>query len=169
LPTLPLTGIFKAYPKAWATEAPTRSPVNEPGPSSTSIPSKISNPRGLIQGGSQSNLGGLDAFFGNGMQTTIKYTDDGLEIFQAAWRIFQNMWYKEKIRMVGASVSNLKPAKPVNLSLLPEENNKEIIYQALDCINNKFGNFTLQRATLLSSCPMQRKPNPFLSDRRFKL
>src|SRR3990167_2883651 len=129
----------------------------------------ISNPRGLIQGGSQSNLGGLDAFFGNGMQTTIKYTDDGLEIFQAAWRIFQNMWYKEKIRMVGASVSNLKPAKPVNLSLLPEENNKEKIYQALDCINNKFGNFTLQRATLLSSCPMQRKPNPFLSDRRFKL
>lgn len=90
-------------------------------------------------------------FSGDGMQNNIHFTSDGLEIFNEAWRLFTGIWYKEPVRMVGASVSNLKPAKPVNLSLLTEENNKQAIWQALDHINNKFGNFTVQRGTLLNS------------------
>ncbi len=116
---------------------------------------------------SSSYLGG--GFHGDGMQTTISYTDDGLEIFKSAWKIFQRIWSKDKIRMIGVSVSNLKPQTPQNLSLLPEVRRTEIITQALDKINNKFGEFTLQRATLLTSSNIRRKPNPFLTDRRFKL
>ncbi|MBI2334294.1 DNA polymerase IV [Candidatus Daviesbacteria bacterium] len=98
-------------------------------------------------------------------QTTISYTNDGLEIFQAAWGIFNCLWNREKIRMIGVSVSNLKPQTPYTLNFFKNE----IINQVLDKVNNEFGNFTLQRAVLLNSTSIKRKPNPYLSDRRFKL
>lgn len=108
-------------------------------------------------------------FLGDGMQTTVSYTNDGLEVFKAAWKIFQSIWNQEKIRMIGVSISNLIPQTPQNLSLLPEVKRKEIITRALDKINDKYGEFTLQRAILLTSPKIRRKPNPFLTDRRFRL
>jgi len=48
------------------------------------------HPRGEYQVTSSVHPGGV--FTGNGMQITIQYTNDGLEIFQAAWRSFQSMW-----------------------------------------------------------------------------
>lgn len=108
-------------------------------------------------------------FLGDGQQTTISYTNDGIEIFHSAWKIFDQMWSGVKIRMIGVSISNLQPNLPQNLSLLPEVKRTEIITQTLDKINNKFGEFTLQRGILLTSVNIHRKPNPYLADRRFKL
>ena len=108
-------------------------------------------------------------FEGDGMQVTIPYTCDGLEIFKATWKIFHQIWFGEKIRMVGISISNLKPVLPQTLSLLPDVNKQETILKAIDKINNKFGEFTLQRGILLGFTQMRRKPNPFLAARRFKL
>ncbi|OGE33797.1 hypothetical protein A3D83_04465 [Candidatus Daviesbacteria bacterium RIFCSPHIGHO2_02_FULL_41_10] len=108
-------------------------------------------------------------FLSNGMQTTILPTCDGLEIFKSAWKIFQNIWDDERIRMIGVSISNLIPQTPQNLSFLPEEKRKEIITKALDKINDRYGEFTLQRGVLLTSAKIHRKPNQFLADRRFKL
>lgn len=108
-------------------------------------------------------------FDGNGMQTTILATNDGLDIFNAAWRIFYQIWNRERIRMIGVSISNLISGTPQNLSLLPEHIRKEVIIQAIDKINDKFGEFTLQRGILLNAAEIKRKPNPFLADRRFKL
>jgi DNA polymerase-4 len=106
-------------------------------------------------------------FEGDGAQMTFGYTQDGLEIFQGAWRIFQTLWAGEKIRMIGATVSQLKPTTPHNLTLLPEVKRQERILKALDNINDRFGEFTLQRGVLLHSAKVYRKPNPYLSDRRF--
>ena len=115
-------------------------------------------------------------FSGGGMQTTILETQDGLEIFKAGWRIFNQIWDRSKIRMIGVSISNLKPLTPQNLNLLPEVKRQETIVKTLDKINNKYGDFTLQRGILLTSVKIRRKPNPFLADpdligadRRFKL
>lgn len=92
-------------------------------------------------------------FSGDGMQESLgHFTADGLEIWQIAWKIFYRLWSGEKVRMVGVSVSNLKPADPHNLSFLPEDNKKEKITNALDEINNKFGDFTLKRGRLLVKC-----------------
>lgn len=102
-------------------------------------------------------------FSGDDVQNTIQTTDDGLEIFNEAWRLFAMMWYGEKVRMVGASVSNLKPATPTNLPLFSEDQKKEVIFKAIDKVNNKFGDFTLQRATLLNTCSIKRNPQPLLS------
>ena len=108
-------------------------------------------------------------FDGAGMQTTIQPTNDGMEIFKAAWKIFHQIWPGEKIRMVGVSISNLKPQNPQNLSLLPEMNKQETMLKVIDKINDKYGEFTLQRGALLGSTQMRRKPNPYLADRRFKV
>lgn len=113
------------------------------------------------------HLGGV--FKSNGMQITIFYTNDGLEILKAAWKIFHQIWDKDKIRMIGVSISNLQPITPQNLSLLEDDQKQIIITKALDKINDKYGEFTLQRGTLLNSIKVYRKPNPFLSDRRFKI
>ena len=103
-----------------------------------------------------------------GEQTTVFYTNDGLEIFKAAWKIFNQIWDKGEIRMIGASVSNLKPMLPQTLSFLPETRRQERLLDVIDKINDKYGEFTLERGTLLGSSKMRRMPNPFLSDRRFK-
>ena len=102
-------------------------------------------------------------------QTTIPYTNDGLEIFKAAWKIFHQIWNGDKIRMVGVSISNLKPHSPENLTFLEEKLRQQKIIKTLDKINDKYGEFTLQRGILLGSSNMERKPNPFLADRRFKI
>lgn len=112
---------------------------------------------------------GQKHFIGDGMQSTIPWTSDGLEIFQAAWELFHRIWSGEKIRMVGVSISNLKPENPQTLTLLEEPIRQQKIIAALDTINNKFGEFTLQRGILLKSSRIIRKANSFLSDRRFKV
>lgn len=101
--------------------------------------------------------------------TGCVFTNDGLEIFKAGWKIFHQIWDKGQIRMIGASISNLKPQNPQNLTFLEENLRQQKIIQTLDKINDKYGEFTLQRGILLGSIKMRRKPNPFLADRRFKL
>lgn len=108
-------------------------------------------------------------FYGEGMQMTIGSSNDGLDFYQAAWVLFSRIWQGESIRMVGISVSNLDSIKSQNMSLLPEVNRGQVITTALDKINDRFGEFTLQRGILLGSHKMKRMPNPFLSDRRFKI
>ncbi len=108
-------------------------------------------------------------FSGAGMQTTISYTDDGLDIFKAGWKIFNKMWDQSAIRMIGISVSNLTPLTPQNLTFLEDIKKREIITRALDKVNDKYGEFTLQRGILLNSRKLKRMPNSFLSDRRFKI
>ncbi|OGE64279.1 hypothetical protein A3I48_00840 [Candidatus Daviesbacteria bacterium RIFCSPLOWO2_02_FULL_36_7] len=90
-----------------------------------------------------------NVFVGDGMQTTTNYTNNGLEIFKAVWKIFHQIWFEENIRMIGISISNLKPTTPQNLSLLPETGKQEIILKAIDKINDKYGEFTLQRGTMI--------------------
>ncbi len=108
-------------------------------------------------------------FEGGGMQTTVLHTCDGLDIFKAAWKIFNQVWGGTAIRMVGASVSNLKPLNPENLSFLEEIHRREVITRALDKINDKYGEFTLTRGILLGTPKIRRMPNSFLADRRFKI
>lgn len=108
-------------------------------------------------------------FSGDGKQITIPYTNDGLEIFKAGWKIFHQIWNREKIRMIGVSLSNLKPTLSQSINFLSEIKKVELINKTLDEVNGKFGEFTLQRATLLTATEMKRKPNPYLSDRRFKI
>lgn len=108
-------------------------------------------------------------FASEGMQCTIPYTSDGLEVFSAAWKSFLRLWNGDPVRLLAVSLGNVRPTTPANLSLLEEVNRREVITRALDTINNKYGEFTLQRATLMNSRQIKRMPNSFMSDRRFRL
>lgn len=108
-------------------------------------------------------------FEGGGMQITLPFTQDGLEIFNYSLKAFLKLWDGNKIRMIGVSIANLKSKLPQTLSLLPETARQETMLKVIDKINDKFGEFTLQRGILLNSSRMERKPNPFLADRRFRI
>lgn len=108
-------------------------------------------------------------FFGQGMQDTIPYTNDGLEIFNSSWSSFMKLWDGKAVRMVGVSLSNLKPTTPQNLTFLEDLRRHEVITRALDKINDRYGEFTLQRGILLNSRNIRRMANSFMSDRRFKI
>lgn len=109
-------------------------------------------------------------FSGDSMQTTIKFTDDGWDIFSAGWKLFLKLWIEgEPIRMVGISASNLTSKLPNNLNFLDDEKRKEKIINTLDKVNDKYGEFTIFRGILLNSRKVMRKPNAFLADYRFKI
>lgn len=110
-----------------------------------------------------------DQFKSTGMQSTIAHTNDGLDIFNACWTSFYKLWDGKPIRLVGVSISNLRPTTPQNMSLLEEIQRREVITRALDKINNRYGEFTLQRGILLGSKNIRRMANSFMSDRRFKI
>lgn len=108
-------------------------------------------------------------FYGDGRQLTITETNDGLTIFKAGWKAFIQLWNEGKIRMIGISVANLKGILPGNLSFLEDDIKQETITKAIDQINDRYGEFTLQRGVLQGTKRIRRMPNPFLSDRRFKI
>lgn len=110
-----------------------------------------------------------DKFYGEGVQGTLAYSNNGLTIYHLAWRLFSQIWQGESIRMVGIAVSNVKNVNPENVSLFPEVERDKVITMTLDKVNDRFGDFTLQRGFLAGSYKMKRMPNPFLSDRRFKI
>ncbi len=109
------------------------------------------------------------AMDGDGGQCTVSYTNDGMEICKASWQLFLKLWDKRKVRMVGVSVSNLKPINPHTISFLDEDNLREKLNRTMDKVNNKFGDFVIERGSLLKSPQVTRKPNPFLTDRRFRI
>ena len=108
-------------------------------------------------------------FEGFGMQCTISYSANGLEIFKAGLESFLKMWNSSDIRMIGISVSNLRSKNLQTLSLFPEERRDEILTKVSDKINDKYGEFTLKRGILINSTKVKRMANPFLADRRFKI
>lgn len=110
-----------------------------------------------------------DQFRSNGMQSTIPYTNDGYDLFKAAWKSFQTLWDGNPIRFLAISLGNVKPQNPSTICFLDEVKKREVITRALDTVNNKYGEFTLQRAILMNSKKIRRMANSFMADRRFVL
>lgn len=108
-------------------------------------------------------------FHSEGMQSTIPYTNDGLEIFNSAWKNFNKLWNGKPIRFLAVSLGNVKPVTPGTISLLEEVHKRDVITRALDTVNDRYGEFTLQRAVLMNSRKIKRMANSFIADRRFKI
>ncbi|MEK7158433.1 MAG: DNA polymerase IV [Patescibacteria group bacterium] len=81
-------------------------------------------------------------------QCTLNHpTDDGYQIFQHAWEIVRRHHHPHPIRLLHVSVSDLHAFHQP--SLFPRDRKIEQFTQTLDTINNRFGHWTIQRATLL--------------------
>ena len=88
-------------------------------------------------------------FGGMGKQKALKhYIDDGYEIYRVAREIIESFHYMGSVRLVGVSVSKL--VKGVyQLSFLPKDQNREELVNTVDKINNRYGEFTVGRASLM--------------------
>ena len=82
-------------------------------------------------------------------QTTLNYaTDNGYDIFKAARSILENIKLPKPVRLVGVSISQMQ--KAVQLPLLPNIKKEQELTKSLDTINDRYGEFTVQRARLLN-------------------
>ena len=88
-------------------------------------------------------------FSGIGQQTTVsRATNDGLEIYKIGLNIMKNYKLDKPIRAIGISVSKIKNNTDICPPLLPEDIQGENVIKATDIINDRYGEFTLFRASL---------------------
>ena len=88
-------------------------------------------------------------FEGMGRQKALRHhIDDGYEIYKTAREIIDSFHYSGPVRLLGVSVSKLVNGI-YEMSFLPEDKQKEALLNTLDDINNRYGEFTVGRASLL--------------------
>ena len=75
-------------------------------------------------------------------------TNIGKEIYEAAWGILEGIRLREKVRLLGVSVTNLVKDSS-QLPLFPEERRLERLASCCDQINAKYGDFALSWVPLV--------------------
>jgi DNA polymerase-4 len=89
-------------------------------------------------------------FAGFAEQTTIaNFINDGLKIYEIGLRIIEQYNPNKPIRAISITVTNLKREMDVPQALLAEDIDQEKIVKASDIINDRYGEFTLFRASLV--------------------
>jgi len=100
-----------------------------------------------------------------GRQITLpQHTQDGLTIYYATKKIWDEAGYRAPIRLVGVVLGNLKDETPAQLNLLPEVKVRSKIIELMDRINEKFGAFTIEQGALLGSVRIKRNINGYGTD-----
>lgn len=86
-----------------------------------------------------------------------EYIDDGYAIYNVALSILrEQVGNKRAIRLVGVCVSNLARDSH-QLNLFTDERNGKLL-KVLDTINDRYGEFTIRRASLVDTRPGGRTP-----------
>jgi DNA polymerase-4 len=88
-----------------------------------------------------------DFFTFSKQRTLSKWMDSGNEIFQQAFEIFESISHPKPIRLLGVGVSLLKK-EGCQLDLFEKKDKKDDLLQAMDRVNERFGDWTLTWAGL---------------------
>lgn len=103
-----------------------------------------------------------DSFYGRRVTLTVRYSDfytfskqktlsqminSGTEIYRHAFEIFESLSHPKPIRLLGVGVSLLKK-EWCQLELFEKREKKEKMLQAMDQVNERFGDWTLTWAGL---------------------
>lgn len=88
------------------------------------------------------------------------YTDDAYEIYKQACRILDHWTFPDAVRMVGISISNFVK----HFHQLSFDRKQERLIEAMDFINNRYGEFTLLRARIMET-RLKVHVGGFLEDR----
>jgi DNA polymerase-4 len=93
-------------------------------------------------------------------QTLVGPTDNAEVIYQTGLELLERIKTKgRKVRLIGLSASKLVrvDAKPKQLDLFGKEEKKRRLNQTLDALNERFGESSLKRASLLEPPPRSSK------------
>ncbi len=106
---------------------------------------------------------------GEGRHKTLKYfLDSGKEVFDIAWKLFEEMRWPDSVRFLGVWLGLLKPKSELTLSLFPGEKRKESLIAAMDKANKRFGELTVFPAVLLQGEMIKSEVNGFLGDKAYR-
>lgn len=88
-------------------------------------------------------------FSGLSQQITVNdFINNGLKIYEIGLKIMRQNSLNKPIRALGISVTNIVKDKNIPQSLLAEDIEQEQLIKAADIINDRYGEFTLFRASL---------------------
>lgn len=91
-------------------------------------------------------------------QTTLfNPSNNTIDIFNAAWRLFACFWDREPIRRIHVSLSNLCSDKQLQLTLFADVDKKRKIGYAMDRIKAKYGTMAIMRAVSLTDAGQARE------------
>ncbi|MFE8695559.1 DNA polymerase IV [Cytobacillus sp. FJAT-53684] len=99
------------------------------------------------------SIRGANFDFPTGFHRQVKLfspTNFGMDIFHAAFQLFEKHWDGSPIRSVGVNLSQLQPAHDYQLNLFDVQIKKERISKALDSIYSKYGPKAIVRASSLT-------------------
>ncbi len=102
-------------------------------------------------------------------KTLRYYLDDGQEIFDLAWRIYQSWRWPFSVRFMGVWLGLLEKRKYLTRELFPWKQKRSRALAAMDKINKRFGDFTLYPATLLGEELIRPEVNGYLGDKKYRL
>jgi DNA polymerase-4 len=88
-----------------------------------------------------------DFFTFSKQKTFSKWMNSGNEIFQHAFEIFESIPHPKPIRLLGVGISLLKK-EGCQLDLFEKKDKKDNLLQAMDRVNERFGDWTLTWAGL---------------------
>lgn len=84
-------------------------------------------------------------------------TNQTMEVFTYAWKLFDKFWDEKPIRSLGVSLSQLERDDAVQLSLFEERNKKWKLGYVMDEIKQRFGPTAILRASSLTSAGQARE------------
>jgi DNA polymerase IV len=81
-------------------------------------------------------------------ESRASHTNNSEEIYQASVKILDSIELTQAIRLLGVKISNLR-YHTEQLPLFPAERKKALLANAMDAVNNKFGDFAVTFGSLL--------------------
>lgn len=110
---------------------------------------------------------GGDSWYERKMFKTSFFTN--AEVHRRAMLLFNRRPRGDWVRMIAISCYGVEPSNKSQLSLLEEVNKETWLTEAMDEINNQFGEFTVTYASSLDAKEVVRQKIPFGSTRYFEL
>lgn len=97
---------------------------------------------------------GHDFDFPTGFHRQMKladWTNDGMDMYKAALRLFEQHWDGHPVRSVGVTLSNLTSARHRQLNLFRPFVGQEKLNQAIDTIKDRYGASAILRAASMTT------------------
>lgn len=98
-------------------------------------------------------------------KTLKKYIDDGYDVYKVAISLLQRWRLRQAVRLVGVGTTMLKQDGK-QLPYFPIDQKKDALLQAKDIINDRYGEATIRRASILRT-RLKRKVGGFKEPHQF--